>query len=202
MNISVFGKTGTGKSVVSSRIIKSIRSDIPVYMFTDNDYDFEGYQRIEINYQNYKKLNYDKVFRTKRLVFVFTMISDDEINQFFDIFAMRVYLNHRPCIIAIDEAHHFYSKGRHSKNLERIVRGGRKLHIHVIMITQQVVDLDLSMLKQSKYIFVFRLSELNDVYRMSENIQVDPNVILNLNPYHYLLYNVYTGELLEGKEIL
>lgn len=201
MNITIIGKTGTGKSFLTHRLLSRIRDDIPIYMFTDNPQDFSGMgDRVVLDYTNYRKLNYDTVFSKKRVVFEMGMISNTEINEFFDIFALKLYLHKRPAIVAIDEAHMFFGKTKHSKNLERLVRGGRKYFIHVIMITQQIVDLDTTIIKQSKYVFSFRLTELNDVFRTSVNLQINPDILRTLLPYHYIMYDMYRGIAFEGVE--
>lgn len=202
VNITIFGKTGTGKSVLGATILDYIRADIPIFMLTDNSIDFTSSNGVmlDIDYTNYKKLNYEKLFEEKRVKLMFGMISDHEINEFMDRFSFEVYNRSLPCVIVIDEAHIFYGKRSHSKILERLVRGGRKKHIHIIMITQQIIDLDLSILKQSKYVIVFRLSELNDIQRTALNINIDPVILSELAPYHYVIYNSYTGELIESVE--
>ena len=202
MNITIFGKTGTGKSVLATRILQNIRKDIPIFMLTDNDIDFTSTTGVtlDIDYTNYMKVNYERLLQEKRVKLMFGMISDKEINAFMDRFSFEVYNRSLPCVIAIDEAHIFYGKRSHSKVLERLVRGGRKKHIHILMITQQIIDLDLSILKQSKYVMVFRLSELNDIQRTALNLNINPDILAQLPPYHYIVYNSYTGQLYESVE--
>jgi len=204
VNITIFGKTGTGKSVFAARVIDGIRKDIPVYMITDNANDFNGLYdvSIDLDYSNYRYANIERILDEKRIRLVFTMMTDKEVNDFMDRFSSTVYERGVPCVITIDEAHMIYGKRSHSLFLERIVRGGRKKNIHLIMITQQIVDLDLSIIKQSKYVVVFRLTELNDVLRTSENIQIDKDILLSLPLYYYVIYNAYDGTMIEGKEEL
>ncbi len=204
MNITVFGKTGTGKSIFASQLIKKIRADIPIYMITDNTLDFKEQSGVvlDIDYTNYRKVNFDKVLDQSRVRIVFGMISDKEINEFMDKLSYKIYNRGVPCLLVIDEAHMIYSKRLHSRVLERLVRGGRKKHIHLMMITQQIIDLDLSILKQSKYTIVFRLSEANDVAKTSENLQISPDRLVKLPRYHYLIYDSYSGKLFESYEIL
>ncbi|MFW6122027.1 MAG: hypothetical protein ACOC80_14185, partial [Petrotogales bacterium] len=56
-------------------------------------------------------------------------------------------------------------------------------------------DLHLIGMSQSHYIVTFKSTERNTLKVMSQNMQVNPEKIMNLAQYEALIYNTRTGEL-------
>lgn len=102
-------------------------------------------------------------------------------------------------LFAIDEAWQFLPHTNPPLEFERLVRGGRKVGVDTMVITQRVVDIHPRILNSVNVVVSFGLAEKNDVERISRYFNPvqgqDPKLIIpNLQQGQYLIKVVETGE--------
>jgi len=196
MNIIVTGATGTGKTYFILNVLA--KTDKEIYAFSEHIDDFQTLEKL-----SGKTLKYYEVLTPNMPVNLpgntcidLSGLTDPERVEWLDkFFGFRA--NDYNYIYYIDEAHAFFPSrniGKHSVNLERVIRGGRKRGQDVIMVTHRPQDLDLSILSQAMYIISFRSPEKNTAERIAANIGVKPDEIINLPEYTAICYNTRTGE--------
>lgn len=99
----------------------------------------------------------------------------------------------KPLIIVIDEAHRFLG-GKTAPLLSRLVMEGRKFGLSLVVITQQPLDLDPSIIANSAFIVSFTIQEADNLNYMVRvlsggNISYDSvkQILANLGKYEALV---------------
>ncbi len=207
MNMLIVGKSGSGKTYFLKNLIRKTvkKDDIAVWISSlPQDIDFSD--TITINRTD---ISYEKLLGAyEHLGVVYGMLTNDEIQEQMDKLALCLWnLSSRipaskHIYLIIDEAYDYYNKIKHSKQLERLIRAGRKNGISIIMATQQIIDLDLTFLKQCSYLVVFALSESNDLNKVSKNLGIEEETLRSLKvvDHEYIIKNLRTSEILIGHE--
>lgn len=197
MNITITGMTGSGKSYFARHLIKD--SIKPVFALADNLHDIEELEKVLGRELNLIRVGKHTVIRDipSNTAIVFENVIYEEIENTIDYICSYLY-GLGNCIFYVDEAHLFFPNrniGRSPKELERLLRGGRKKGIDVIMITQRPQDLNLVAISQSHFLIAFKSAERNTIKVIAENMMIDPDKILQLGRYEALIYDTTTGEL-------
>lgn len=196
MDILIVGKTGQGKSYFAKMLIKKIMEKKRVVIVDDNpEYaDIPNFQWFTVGREHaFKEINFDKMF-DKWLYVGFEVVDllDDEQNFFINQLSDAVWNRGNTCLI-IDEAHKFYPKWRYPANLARLIKGGRKFNIDVIMVTQMLNELDLSMIRQAHWIVSFQVTEYNEVKRLAHYFKGYDTVLQNLKFTEFLIADMRRG---------
>ncbi|MEM3423449.1 MAG: ATP-binding protein [Nitrososphaeria archaeon] len=203
MNMLIVGKTGSGKTYFLKRLLsKLIKKDDYLIWISNSTLDIDIKNVIEINHAN---IDFNKLLnKYHQIGIVYGLIDKNELTENIDRLCSEIWERRgkKNIYLVIDEAYEYYSKFQHSKMLEKLIRAGRKHRISIIMSTQQIIDLDLTFLKQSSYLIVFGLSENNDKYKVAKNLDLDVNQLnsINVANHEYLIKNLRTGEVSIGKE--
>lgn len=197
MNIVITGMTGSGKSYFARNLLKNI--DKPIYSISDNLDDVQELERslgFEMNLLRIGKNTIIKQIPPDTSI-IFENIIYEEMEEIIDYITNYLFEKGN-AILYVDEAHLFLPNtniGKSSKEFERLIRGGRKRGVDIMLVTQRPQDLHLIGISQSHYIITFKSTERNTLKVMSQNMQVDPEKITNLDQYQALIYNTKTGEL-------
>lgn len=196
MNMIVTGTTGSGKTYFVLNILA--KADKEIYAFSEHIEDFQTLEKLsEKSFKYYEVITPEMPVNLPGNTCIdLSALTDSERLDWLDRFFAFKATDYNS-IYYIDEAHAFFPSrtiGKHSVNLERVIRGGRKRGQDVIMITHRPQDLDLSILSQAMYIVSFRSPEKNTAERIAVNIGVTPEEIMNLPEYTAISYNTKTGE--------
>lgn len=174
----IIGKSGSGKSWLARwlaiQYLKKGLTEYIVVLDTSADHFYSGLQDWNFKLWSYdnalaqKKINWTKVFNQyPKSVIEISFLTDEEITNLVDDVSLSI-MELGNTLLLIDEAHQFYPRtGYHSKNLERLIRGGRKIGVDLIFVTQMRVDVDLVAVKQANVVISFQVTEENDVEKVS-----------------------------------
>jgi len=196
MNILIVGKTGQGKSYFAKMLIKKIMEKKRVVILDDNpEYrDLSNVQWFNIGREHaFKEINFQKMM-DKWLYLGFEVVDllDDEQNYFVNELSDAIWDRGNTAFV-IDEAHKFYPKWRYPANLARLIKGGRKFNIDIIMITQMLNELDLSMIRQAHWIVSFQVTEYNEVKRLSHYYKGFEDELRRLRFTEFLIADMRRG---------
>jgi len=197
MNITITGMTGSGKSYFARHMIaQSIK---PIYALADNIHDLEELEKVTGRELNLVRVGKNTVVKEipPNTALVFENVIYSEIEETIDYICAYLY-EQGNSIFYVDEAHIFFPNrniGKSPRELERLLRGGRKKGIDVIMVTQRPQDLNLVAISQSHFLIAFKSAERNTIKVIAENMMVEPDVILNLDRYEALIYDTTSGEI-------
>lgn len=102
-------------------------------------------------------------------------------------------------LFCIDEAWLFLNRNFMPESFERLARGGRKVGVDLMAITQRVVDIHPDILSQFNVIVSFRLAELNDRERLARYFEPfrgkqARDIIQTLKQGEYLIKITETGQ--------
>ncbi|MHA1259950.1 MAG: AAA family ATPase [Candidatus Heimdallarchaeaceae archaeon] len=197
MNIFITGMTGTGKTYAAHYLLRD--SLLPVFAFSNKDEDFEMIRNI--TNKNFQKVKVNSGMSLKYLpqsnvFFVWGFLTQDERISFIDKFALLAKQENN-IIVLVDEAHEILSEnGKHSRELETLIAGGRAKNIQCILISQRPQNIIKSALNNCKWKLCFKLSEPNAIRAMVANLEkVTEEDIKNLKLYEFYIYNAYTGDI-------
>lgn len=202
MTYLIMGKTGTGKSYFAAHLIDQLVKGRKLVAISAHEEDIETLDSIcefnalkyyEIHSKNYDKLNYSELISSNQHVaFVFINLTDEEQNAVIDSICEAVF-NEGNTVLYIDEAHVFFPQNNYPLELERLIRGGRKRGVDVVLVTQQVIDLRKTALKQAHVGIFFRITEENELKKLRA-MSIDADVVSNLPLYKCYVYDFITGE--------
>jgi len=199
----IVGKSGCGKSWFGRYILTQYLQNraIKYIMVIDNspDHFYEGLQTQGFYLQEYGEVeaqgnyNWENFIKAnKRILLEITNLKQEEITCLMDNVSKALY-NLGDSLILVDEAHIFFPCHHHSIEFERLLRGGRKKGIDVIMITQTLTDLNLIALRLTNVLILFQTTEANEVERALQYFHVDREEIVNLKDREYLFKDMKTS---------
>lgn len=206
MTYLIMGKTGTGKSYFACHLVDALRgkkSDMrKVIVVSDQEQDIElldsisGFERfyvVDVTADNYNKIDFARLLDREDAIgfVVFNVLESEQVEFFNDL--CKVIFAHGNCVLWIDEAHIFFPQWGYPIELERLVRGGRKRGVDVVLVTQQVIDLRKTALKQAHVGIFFRITEENELKKLRA-MGVDADVVMNLPLYVGYIHDFITGE--------
>lgn len=202
MTFLVMGKTGMGKSYFTCSLVDFLAEGRKFVMVTDQDRDIEmidkmvGFpvlKHVEVTGENAGKIPYSKLIEENDAVaFEFMNILDEEQNDGINEICKTIY-RIGDIVLYIDECHLFFPRFSYPVELERLIRGGRKFGIDTVLVTQQVVDLRKTALRQAYVLVLFRITEENELKKLKE-MSINTQVVSTLPPYKCLVVDTVTGE--------
>lgn len=202
MTFLIMGKTGMGKSYFTCSLIDYLAENRKLVMITDQNRDIEMLDQIvdfpklthvEVTGQNVNRIPYAKLISEEQaMAFEFMNVLDDEQNDALNEIC-RVIYNEGDTVLYIDECHLFFPRFNYPVELERLIRGGRKFGIDTVLVTQQVVDLRKTALRQAYILVLFRITEENELKKLKD-MGININIVSNLPPYKCLIIDTITGE--------
>jgi hypothetical protein len=196
--IAVFGRTGTGKSILAHFLFKSIK------LGQDKDGNPTNWRlAIDISdsimddsltFFNPDEIPFGSSGSLRYVPNVETMEAD--IN--------RLYLNimeQGSTWVWMDEANEVSSAHKTIYGMRRVLLQGRKSQIGHCAVTPRPVDINKSIITQSEHLFIFPLTDSDDRMRISRNIGMSIDefelTMAALEDYGYLWFSVRSGLLLE-----
>lgn len=205
LRMSVIGNSGSGKTFFILSLLKYhfLKSKYVLIIDTKETFSkiVNAHIRVdETNYKEFSSYRYLDALRTfKSMLVQVDGLIDDEIHLLVDsIFSQLKHGDH--ILVVVDEAHIFLPRFNCPVCALRYSRTGREQFLDYIVITQQWIDLDLTLLKQSNVISCFRLHEQNEVQKLSRYVPGLVN-LTNLPRYGKIIVDTERGEkvILDGK---
>lgn len=212
----IAGVSGTGKSWFSlwliSQYVRLRKRSFYVFL-SDNARDYNkanhtpairpaanGFKLVTYTNEHAKRAwDWEKVLRKHRRLYIETAnLLEDEMKTLVNSLS-RAFWRLGSGLFAVDEAWQFLSHKNPPLEFERLSRGGRKMGVDVMVITQRVVDIHPRILNSLNLIVSFRLTEKNDVERVARYFEPvkgkDPRLVIpKMQQGHYLIKVTETGE--------
>jgi len=199
----IVGKSGCGKSwfgrYILTQYLQNQAIKYAVVIDNSSDHFYGGLQTQGFFLQEYgeveaqRSYNWENFIKAnKKVLLEITNLKQDEITRLMDDISKALY-NLGDSLILVDEAHIFFPYHHHSIEFERLLRGGRKKGIDVIMITQTLVDLNLIALRLANILILFQITEANELERARQYFQVDKEEIFNLRDREYFFKDMKTS---------
>jgi GTPase SAR1 family protein len=179
--ILIVGKTGFGKTVLAKKVIKKMlprtQQLIIVNMKTDLAELVPSNARFVVDDNADPKAALDQHRR------VFFQVIGRNPMPFLDALGFEI-MKRRNCLVVFDEAHWFWTRGKVSNGLWRVLTGGRSLGHNMIFITQALTTvsfaLDTGVIKQCSHLIFFQLVERNEFNAALEYMPAGEPYLKNL----------------------
>lgn len=184
--ISVFGGTGTGKSVLAHALYRSLPIEgwwRVIIDVTDSIHEPEA-----LTFFDPLKIPWEKSY-SLRFVPDISQSLDAQISELF----MEIYY-HGVCWYWLDEANEISDAHKTAFGLRKVLLQGRKAYVGGVSCTPRPKDISKSIITQSQYIAIFPLVDYDDRSTVAKNIGMTPaefdDVISQLDDFEYLWYDV------------
>lgn len=212
----IAGASGRGKTWfalwVISQYVRMNKRSFYVFM-SDNARDYNksnhppeirpanlGFKLVYFDAEHAKRAwNWERILQKHRRLYIETgnLLSEEMVLLVNRL--SRAFWNLGAGLFAIDEAWQFLPHANPPLEFERLVRGGRKVGVDTMVITQRVVDIHPRVLNSVNVVVSFGLAEKNDVERISRYFDPiggrDAKLIIpNLQQGQYLIKEVETGK--------
>jgi len=198
------GKSGCGKSWFGRYILleylKQRATKYIVILDNSSDHFYSGLRGKNFYLQEYGQVeaqgsyNWGEFIRVnKKVIIETTNLTEEETTALVDNVSKAIY-NLGDVLFLIDEAHIFFPTFRSSVELGRLLRGGRKQGIDIILITQTMIDLNLIALRLTNILILFQITEINEIARAQQYFGVDKQILSNLRDREYLFKNMKTSQ--------
>ena len=205
----IAGQSGTGKSwyaryLITQYIREQRKRSIIVL---DNSMDHWptlqglGFEHVTIGQEHIRRgIPWSKFLsRHPRVLIEATYLDSDETMSLVDSLSRAVAESVPYSLLVIDEAWSFYNKNYPAPNLERLLRGGRKHNIDIMLITQRLQDLATPGRSQTNLLVMFHLDDLTDINLASERLApvrgISPREVLpRLRQGQAIVRDVETGQ--------
>lgn len=195
--LAIFGRTGTGKSILAHYMFRSIPVRLPTESnpkafwricvdITDSVVDdaLVFFDPVEIPWEESASLRFVPNVDTME-----TDIDSLYLAAFF----------HGSVWIWLDEANEVSTAHRTIPGLRRVLLQGRKEQVGHCAVTPRPVDINRSIITQSEHIFIFPLTDTDDRTRIAKNIGLDTDefedTMARLPDFGYLWFDVRSGTL-------
>ena len=207
MHWVIMGPTGCGKSYYTAQMLDIMSKYKQIIIVDDSDYYHRQMKSdttyAPISYKNYEHVDFDALIHwasKKHTTIVFEIIDldDEETKEFLEDLGDYMTTNMLNSTLVIDEAYKFFPRWRYPKSISRMIRGGRKLGLDVIMVYQQFSDIDLAAPRQANFVVAFNTMEPREREKISKLLQVPIVMLSQLGQHDFVIKNLRTGEYAVG----
>lgn len=194
---SIIGKSGSGKSYTSSKIVKkyyedNIRDRI-IIIDDSNDYisdkncNFLNHVYLDNIGNRSGKIDYKELIRQKKyILFEFGGLTNNELQSFADEIVRAVYQLGNSLVV-VEESYLFIPKSGKIEGFQRLISGGRKEGLDQIFVIQRPQDLNLLVFSQADILITFQLQEGRELQKISKYMGVKPEKIKELQQREMLI---------------
>lgn len=149
--ILIFGRTGSGKSYLTKRLIKKIDRVCIIDVLFEYDNGLIFYTLSDF-------LDYLEKKTEKKFCYIFRFTSDFEIELLFDLLYTLSNLT-----LVVEEAEIYISSYSKKSNFLKLVRYGRHKSISIIAVARRVTELSNDLRAQANKIISFKQILKNDL---------------------------------------
>lgn len=189
--ISVFGKKGSGKSVLARRLWDTWPGD---ELCIDVAADALGPRDVQETYRADVPDFWPMAAREDEPVRI-RYVPDPAAGAYYDDLdrAVGLALKRKGSLVWIDEIGIVSRVNRSGPNLTRLLHQGRHQRMSAVMCGPRPINVDPLVLAQSDYVYVFKLPNPNDRQRIAAECGIDPKTfdaaVHALGPHEYLRYD-------------
>lgn len=200
LTMTVYGKTGSGKSYLVHWIAKrydelDLRDRIVVVSTTSMDRDeyLPNFNLLTVDERTPKSLNWGHVLMDHPRLYIEMMGLDEQNDHHLDRLS-RTIRGMGNTLFVVDEAHQLFGRYTDAKGLKYLIRQGRKYKVEWVLASQQPVDVAKEGASQANILITFRTEDKNHVERLSRRMEVKGGQIRNLDDYEYFIHNAAEGK--------
>jgi len=183
-NITIFGMTGSGKSVLC-RNLQGYFKNVIVF---DTLFEYSNNEGLVFN--NFNQFA-DYLILTKndliipKLIIRFNPDIDEtsEINNYLKMIYFR-----GDCTVVLEEVQNYASVHKIPKYLKQISLTGRHKKVNFITTTQRIAEIHKSLLSQAHHVFCGFTDNSLDLKTLNEN-GFSTNLVENINQYEFIWKN-------------
>lgn len=207
MRALITGQTQTGKtyfahSVMARYIKKDLRDR---YVVTDKNEDqFEknlkplGFSKVTLDKYKPESIDWYKVLQREPKLFIHLHnLNNDQLTDHIQDLARDIQLLGSTMLV-LDEAWEIWGVNRNLPEMESLIRAGEKTGLSWIFITQQPVDVNMTLRKQADLFVTFRITagrHVNKIYDYFGENDIIKEKVPTLPDRQYFEYNRIKGEL-------
>lgn len=184
--VSIFGGTGSGKSVLAHALYNSIPNEGWWKLIIDITDSI--HEPAALTFYDPVKIPWDESFNL-RYVPDISLDLDEQISELF----LGIYL-HGVCWYWLDEANEVSTAHRTIFGLRKVLLQGRKAYVGGSNVTPRPRDIAKSIITQSQYIAIFNIVDYDDRSYVAKNIGMSPvefdELMSTMEEYEYLFYDV------------
>ena len=207
MRMLVFGQTQTGKtyyahSILAEYISKGMRDR---YVVTDKHTDqYEknlepmGFSKVTLDKYQPESINWFKVLQREPKLFIhLSDLSNKQLVGHITDLARDLSLLGNTMLV-LDEAWEIWGVNKNLPEMESLVRAGEKTGLGWIFLTQQPIDVSMTLRQQADLMTTFRVKQgrhLDKIYDYFGERDVIKEEVPSLDKMEYFQYNTKTQEL-------
>ncbi len=183
--IAVFGGTGTGKSILTQVLFRSLPVQWHKVIVDITDSIIEP---TALTFYDAADIPWDKAWNLR-----FVPDIDADLEQQISELYLNIF-EHGACWVWLDEANEVSSAHRTAWGLRKVLLQGRKAYIGHASCTPRPADISKSIITQSQYIITFTLVDFDDRIRVARYFGMSPDELDSyfeqLQEHEYLFYDV------------
>lgn len=183
--IAVFGGTGTGKSILTQVLFRSLPVQWHKVIIDITDSIIEP---TALTFYDAADIPWDKAWNLR-----FVPDIDVDLEQQISELYLNIF-EHGACWVWLDEANEVSSAHKTAWGLRKVLLQGRKAYIGHASCTPRPADISKSIITQSQYIITFTLVDFDDRIRVARFFGMSPDELDSyfeqLEEHEYLFYDV------------
>lgn len=183
--IAVFGGTGTGKSILTQVLFRSLPVQWHKVIVDITDSIIEP---TALTFYDAADIPWDKAWNLR-----FVPDIDADLEQQISELYLNIF-EHGACWVWLDEANEVSTAHRTAWGLRKVLLQGRKAYIGHASCTPRPADISKSIITQSQYIITFTLVDFDDRIRVARFFGMSPDELdtyfEKLQEHEYLFYDV------------
>jgi len=208
MRMLIFGQTQTGKTYYAHSLVSDyIRGNKhDRYVITDKHTDQYqknlsdmGFSKVTLDKFKPDHINWYKLLQKEPRLFIhLSDMSNEQLISHMTDLANDISLLGNTFLV-LDEAWEVWGVNKNLPDMESLVRAGEKTGIGWIFLTQQPIDVGMTLRQQADIFTTFRISEgrhLNKIYDYMGERKIIKEKVPALDEREYFQYNKKTQELI------
>jgi hypothetical protein len=188
----MIGRTGCGKTTLGKYFVEDYKKPYSIVYdakISQNIGNWNGHQQVT-SWKEY--LEYiDEWDEYPRIIYRPTM-AESLSAEYQEAFFANVY-ERQNCRLYIDEAYAVLGGTNPSFHLQAILSRGRERGISTIIATQRPKRIPLVFKSEVEHMYIFSMNLQEDILVVSQNTDIDPYEIRDLENYQFIYYNCLTG---------
>ncbi len=205
MNVMIVGPSRSGKTYLAQRLLHYMsQEDQKQIVIFDEQESYAtgkyGFDNIDVYGTNFFSLDKYMHFSFKKaadfasdanshVLFNLSALEDANISTMLDFWTDDMNRYHNK-IYVFEEAYRYVPKHKHSRGLLNFLRNAAKRGNDLIFIFQATQDIDLAVVRQMHFAFIFKLNRKEDQEQLGKSLSIPDDLMeTQLKQYHFIVVN-------------